>query len=111
MKRPVKKDQILSVLERELPYLRQQYGVVRLALYGSFSLGKPTDKSDVDLLVETSRPLGLEFVTLAHYLEQCLGRKVDLATFETLRRSREQPRYMRIAQEIERTLIDVRTPA
>jgi predicted nucleotidyltransferase len=111
MKPRLKRDRVLNILERELPYLQRQYGVVRLALYGSFSHSAPTEKSDVDLLVETSRPLGLEFVTLAHYLEQQLGRRVDLATFETLRRSREHSHYARIAQEIERTLTDVRAPA
>ena len=69
------KKQILQTLEREMPYLRQKYGVVRVALYGSFAHGSPSEKSDVDLLVELSRPLGLEFVALADCLEKQLGRK------------------------------------
>jgi predicted nucleotidyltransferase len=105
------KNQILQTLEREMPYLRQKYGVVRVALYGSFAHGSPSKKSDVDLLVELSRPLGLEFVALADYLEKKLGRKVDLATFETLSRSMDQPRYQHIAQHIQRTLTDVQAAA
>ena len=42
------KNQILQILEREMPYLRQKYGVVRVALYGSFAHGSPSEESDVD---------------------------------------------------------------
>jgi predicted nucleotidyltransferase len=107
MGKALDKASILEILEKELPHLREKYGVVRLALYGSFASGVPGRKSDVDLLVELSRPLGLEFVALVSYLEQRLGRKVDLATFETLNRSLENPRYHAVAQNIQRTLTDV----
>jgi len=55
--------------------------------------------------VELSRPLGLEFVELAKQLEKILGKKVDLATFETYRRSKQDPRRKHIAQNIEKDLI------
>jgi predicted nucleotidyltransferase len=50
------------------------------------------------------KPLGLEFVELAYHLEKILKKKVDLATFDTLKRSLESPRYKHIASDIERTL-------
>jgi predicted nucleotidyltransferase len=103
------KDQILRTLRQESSYLYDRYGVVRLALYGSFAQETFTESSDVDLLVESSRPLGLEFVALAEHLETLLGRKVDLATFETLRRSLANPRYRSTALNIQRTLTDVWT--
>lgn len=109
MKETLNKEKILEILEKELPYLREKYGVARIALYGSFAYGTPTAKSDVDLLVELSRPLGLEFVALAYYLEKRLGRRVNLATFETLNRSLSHPRYRPIALDIQRTLTDVQT--
>lgn len=68
---------------------------------------RATAGSDIDLLVELSRPLGLEFVTLAAYLEEILGREVDLVTFETLERSMEHPRYRSVAQDVKRTLTHV----
>jgi predicted nucleotidyltransferase len=101
------KEDILRILQRELPYLRQQYGVVRISLYGSYASGTATDQSDVDLVIELSRPLGLEFVSLAEHLEAVLGREVDLITQETLQRSLDQPRYHRIASRVRETLTDV----
>jgi len=50
------------------------------------------------------KPLGLEFVELAYHLKKILKKKVDLATFDTLKRSLENPRYKHIASDIERTL-------
>lgn len=97
-------ERILQRLKKELPHLREKYGVVRIALFGSFAKGAQTESSDIDLLVELSRPLGLEFVALAEHLEKRLGRKVDLATFETFSRSMQNPRYRSIASDIKRTL-------
>jgi hypothetical protein len=61
--------------------------------------------------VALSRPLGLEFVSLTDYLEECLGREVNVATFGTLDRSRSHPRYGSVACEVARTLTDVSAPA
>ena len=107
MSKALSKESILETLRADLPYLREKYGVVRIALYGSFAHGGPTAKSDVDLLVDLSRPLGLEFVALADYLEKRLGRRADLTTFETLNRSRGHPRYRAVGRRIQRTLTDV----
>ena len=107
METVLRRQDVLRILERESPYLQEQYGVARMALYGSFAQDTASDTSDVDLLVELSRPLGFEFVSLAEYIEGILGRKVDLSTFDTLKRSLENPRYRAIAQEIQRTMTDV----
>jgi predicted nucleotidyltransferase len=96
--------EVLRRLARELPLLRNKYGVESLALYGSVARGKATESSDVDLLVKLSRPLGLEFVELAEHLEHVLGRRVDLATDETLVRCLENPRYRPAATSIQRSL-------
>jgi len=98
------REEVLQVLRKELPSLREKYGVERIAIYGSFAEGDQTKRSDVDILVQLVNPLGLKFVELAYHLEKVLGRKVDLATFETLHRSLENPRYKHIALDIQRTL-------
>ena len=104
MKKALSKETVLQILRKELPRLREQYGVERIAVYGSFADGSPTTQSDVDLLVQLMKPLGLEFIRLTYDLEELLGRKVDLATFDTLNRSMKNPRYKHIASDIQRTL-------
>jgi predicted nucleotidyltransferase len=107
METELNKQDVLRILEKESSYLQEHYGIARIALYGSFAQDTATETSDVDLLVELSRPLGFEFVALAEHLESILGRKVDLSTFATLRQSLENPRYQSIALNIQRTLTDV----
>lgn len=106
MNGPITKESILRTLRQELPVLSEKYGVERVAIYGSFAKGNPTEDSDIDILVQLSRPLGLEFVRLADYLESTLKCPVDLATFDSLRRA-ASPRRARIAADIERTLLYV----
>ncbi len=101
------KQQLLDKLRQERPFLAEKYGVARLALYGSFAQGSQTEESDVDLLVQLMRPLGLEFIDLAYHLEAVVGRKVDLTTFDTLTRNLETRRYKKIATNVQRTLIYV----
>jgi predicted nucleotidyltransferase len=101
------KNEILPLLRKELPYLRDKYGVRRMALYGSCARGTAGAKSDVDLLVDLSRPLGFEFVGLADHLENTLARRVDIATFATLKHSLDIPRCRPVALTIQRTLVHV----
>ena len=57
------------------------FGVARLSLFGSFARDEGRDDSDVDLLVEFSRPVGLfEFVRLQRQLGEIVGHPVDLVT-------------------------------
>jgi len=107
MKQKATRAIILQRLNQHLPSLHRKYGIRRIALYGSFARETQTQKSDVDLLVELSRPLGFEFVDLADELEQILGRKVDLVTFDTYRRSKQDPRKRHIAENIEKDLVYV----
>jgi hypothetical protein len=61
-------------------------GVKSLALFGSAVRGEAREDSDVDLLVEFQRPVGLfEFIDLKGYLEDLLGCRVDLGTSASLR--------------------------
>lgn len=106
MSRPQTKQEILETLRQALPYLRQKYGVVRLGLFGSFAKQTPRPDSDVDLLVELEKPLGFQFVSLADELEQILGRKVDLATFDAWKRTFATHRRA-IAVDVEGSLVYV----
>ncbi len=101
------KEEILRILQGVLPYLREHYGVTRLALYGSVARGEAGSESDVDLLVELSRPLGLKFVDLAFYLEEVLGCQVDLATFDSFQRTIQKPHRQALAASIQEDLTDV----
>jgi hypothetical protein len=98
---------ILKIIQKETPYLREHFGVERLALFGSFVRNEADQTSDIDLVVWLSKPLGLAFMQLGNYLEDKLDRKVDLVTAATLENEIADPRRAHIAKDILESLINV----
>ncbi len=82
------REKVMAILRKELPYFGSEYGVKRIGLFGSCAKGAVAPSSDIDILVEFERPIGLRFVEFAEYLESLLGRSVDILTpigIETIR--------------------------
>jgi predicted nucleotidyltransferase len=77
---------ILSSLRTVKGDVARDYSVKSLGVFGSVARDEQTDESDVDLLVEFSRPVGfVTFMRLEHFLSDRLGKQVDLVTPETLK--------------------------
>lgn len=83
----MKRDEALRILSEHREELRN-FGVKRLAIFGSVARDEAGLESDVDLLVELDgRPFGLfKFVDLKNRLEEILGCPVDLVTEDALKR-------------------------
>jgi predicted nucleotidyltransferase len=67
------------------PFLKREYSVKEIGLFGSFASDSARDDSDIDLLIELEKPIGWKFFSLEIYLEQIFGRKIDLVTKNALR--------------------------
>ncbi len=74
------KEDILNIMKREKPYLRNKYHVSEIGLFGSYARNEEKKTSDIDILVDfPSGSLSLfGLVSLKNYLEDTLGKKVDL---------------------------------
>ena len=71
---------------RELkPRLSKKYNVDKIGYFGSFINNNQRSDSDIDILVNFSKPLGWEFFDLQDLLEKELNRKIDLHTFNSLK--------------------------
>ena len=91
---------ILDRLNAEAPALKRKYAVKSLAVFGSMARGDDHEGSDVDILVTFEGPATFDdFFDLKFYLEDTLGRSIDLVTPKALR-PEMRPR-------IERECIDV----
>ncbi len=76
----------LSLLRAHKPVLEQRFGVTKLALFGSLARDTAREDSDVDLLVGFSGPATPDaYFGVQFYLEDLLGRAVDLVTERALR--------------------------
>lgn len=79
-------EQFRKTLRSHLPALAERYGVRRLRIFGSYVRGEARPDSDLDMLVEFSKPPTLfEFVRLEQELQELLGVKVDLVMPEGLK--------------------------
>jgi hypothetical protein len=58
----------------------KRYGVKSLAIFGSTARDKMRKKSDVDVLVQFDKSTWANYIGLKFYLEDLLGREVDLVT-------------------------------
>jgi len=79
------KKEILFKLYELKPDLHENFAVRKIGLFGSFADDAGTENSDIDILVELDRPIGWKFFSLEIYLEQILGRKIDLVTLNGLK--------------------------
>lgn len=82
----VNKASVLSLLKANEPQLRA-YGIQRMGLFGSFARDHAIHKkSDVDFLVDFKKgeKTFRNLMNLGYFLEDLLGRKVELVTTESL---------------------------
>jgi hypothetical protein len=79
------RQQIIETLAAQRADLTR-LGVASLRLFGSASRNEAGPKSDIDVLVEFSAPATFDrYMDLRLFIEDLLGRRVDLVTEDTLR--------------------------
>ena len=94
------RSELLHILRTHKPTLAERFGVTSLSLFGSFARDQATDDSDVDILVGYDAPAtSKSFFGVQFYIEDLLGRRVDLVTNNALRKE--------IRPYVERDLINV----
>jgi uncharacterized protein len=77
--------EIQRILKEHKEEIREKYGIVIVGVFGSNARGEQKESSDVDIIVELERPIGLKFYELWDYLENLLGIKVDVLTLFALK--------------------------
>lgn len=66
---------------RELkPELSTRFYVDTIGLFGSVLRNDFSENSDIDIIVEFKKPVGVEFIDLADFLESKFHRRIDLVS-------------------------------
>lgn len=71
------RQQCIDLLTKASPYIRSEFGVKSLQIFGSVARGEERAGSDVDIFVDMP-PKALKIVALKQYLQDLLGRVVDV---------------------------------
>jgi len=78
-------EEIKRILLEHKEEIRQKYGIIILGIFGSYARGEQKETSDIDIIVELDRPVGLDFYEFWDYIENLFGTKVDVLTLSALK--------------------------
>ncbi len=80
------REEVLIALNEKFPAMKLLFGIRKIGIFGSFARGTMRPDSDIDIEVEFDKEADSwrNFIGLAGYLEDLLGRKVDLVTKRVL---------------------------
>ncbi|MCF7988802.1 MAG: nucleotidyltransferase family protein [Thiohalocapsa sp.] len=82
----MERQEALRLLAQSKPDLQARFGITRLALFGSTARDTARSDSDIDVLVAFDGPAtSARYFGVQFYLEDLLGRAVDLVTEKALR--------------------------
>ncbi len=80
------RQQALETLIKLKPALVTQFGITRLALFGSTVRNEANPQSDIDIVVSFDGPAtSAKYFGVQFYLEDALGTSVDLVTEKSIR--------------------------
>jgi len=85
---------ILQTLRRHKPELQRKYPVSAIGIFGSYARGEATDKSDIDIAVEISATMGLNFIAMADEIEDLFGIKTDVIPIRSIK-----PEYLQYVKK------------
>lgn len=97
------KEKFIGILREKYSYLASEYGIRRIGLFGSYVKGTQNEQSDIDIVAEFEKPIGLKFIEFTAYLDQILGRKTDVLTLAGI----EGIRIKSVAREIQESIVYV----
>jgi uncharacterized protein len=79
-------DIIKKIIRENQSHIEEKYFVKKIGIFGSYARGEQKPGSDIDLLVEFSKPIDFfEFLMLEDLLSNALNKKVDLVSVKALK--------------------------
>jgi predicted nucleotidyltransferase len=94
---------VIHILQEQYDFLKKEYSVSKIGIFGSVLNGTLTENSDLDIVVEFEKPIGYKFFRLIEYLEHSFGRKVDVVTKDGIKNIRVKE----VVKNIESSLLYV----
>ena len=96
MKKNLSKREIINFIKVEKTFLKENFGVLNIGLFGSYARDQNNQDSDNDFLVEFSKPSFDYLVVLQIYMEKKFNKKIEIVRKRNLNNSRF---FERIEQE------------
>ncbi len=78
---------IVKTLQNHQKELEKEFHLSTIGVFGSYVRNEQTEDSDIDILVDFSEPIGIQFIDLANTLEKILDHQVDLVSKNGIKQS------------------------
>ena len=79
------KADILQFLDEKKSFLKEQYLIDDIGLFGSYARDEATQTSDIDIIISTSVKSFTNRYNLKIYLEDAFKKPVDIGYYDSLR--------------------------
>ncbi len=81
--------EIIKFIKKHKKFLKEQYGVEKIGIFGSFVKNNIKDDSDIDISIEMAKESKNlhNFLELKRYLENKLQREVDMGIESNLKQA------------------------
>jgi len=80
------KIELLTTLSNVKGELQEQFGIAKIALFGSYARDEASSDSDVDIaIIQIERKDYFNRVEAKYYLEELLDKRVDIGYFDSMR--------------------------
>jgi len=78
------KEDILRFLKENKDFLKKEFAVDKIMLFGSYARGEETNKSDVDVLIKSKVKSFNKKYMLKVFLEKNLKKEVDVVYYDSV---------------------------
>ncbi len=76
---------ILLFLKEKKPFLKKNYHIDDIGLFGSYARDEATEESDIDIVISTSVKSFTNRYNLKKYLENAFNKPVDIGYYDSFR--------------------------
>ncbi len=82
-------NEIINFIRNNKEFLKEQFGVLRIGVFGSFVKDTYQDQSDIDIVIEMRKESKTlhNFLELKRFLEKNLQREIDLGMESNLKQT------------------------
>ena len=79
-----KDKKILEKIKNQIIKILKENKIKKAGIFGSYAKGKNKKSSDIDIIIEPKKNTGFGFFKIQMQLEEKLGRKIDLITYNSI---------------------------
>lgn len=77
----MKRQEVIKVLKSYKQHHAEEFGILRIGVFGSVARDEATDESDVDVVIETKQPNLFKLSRIRLDLEELMNTHVDLVSY------------------------------